>query len=73
MIEETGYRSVVYPWQCDHMGHLNIMWCVGKFEEATLDLFAWLGMTGRLDGSSHARPFPQGLVTHPRRGAPVPT
>src|SRR6266542_3912128 len=20
------YRGVVYPWQCDHMGHLNVMW-----------------------------------------------
>jgi hypothetical protein len=20
------YRGVVYPWQCDHMGHMNVMW-----------------------------------------------
>lgn len=27
------YRGVVYPWQCDHMGHMNAMWYVGKFDE----------------------------------------
>ena len=27
------YRGVVYPWQCDHMGHMNVMWYAGKFDE----------------------------------------
>jgi acyl-CoA thioester hydrolase len=44
MSEETNYRGVVYPWQCDHMGHLNIMWYVGKFDEASWNLFARLGV-----------------------------
>ncbi|HYM35466.1 MAG TPA: thioesterase family protein, partial [Steroidobacteraceae bacterium] len=39
------YRGVVYPWQCDHMGHMNVMWYVGKFDEATWQLFAALGVT----------------------------
>lgn len=39
------YRGVVYPWQCDHMGHMNVMWYVGKFDEATWNLFAAMGMT----------------------------
>ncbi len=39
------YRGVVYPWHCDHMGHMNVMWYVGKFDEATWNLFAHLGMT----------------------------
>ena len=39
------YRGVVYPWQCDHMGHMNVMWYVGKFDEATWNLFAELGLT----------------------------
>jgi acyl-CoA thioester hydrolase len=39
------YRGVVYPWQCDHMGHMNVMWYVGKFDEATWNLFAAIGMT----------------------------
>jgi len=39
------YRGVVYPWQCDHMGHMNVMWYVGKFDEATWQLFAMFGLT----------------------------
>jgi acyl-CoA thioester hydrolase len=39
------YRGVVYPWQCDHMGHMNVMWYVGKFDEATWQLFASVGLT----------------------------
>ena len=39
------HQGVVYPWQCDHMGHMNVMWYVGKFDEATWQLFAVLGMT----------------------------
>jgi len=39
------YRGAVYPWHCDHMGHMNVMWYVGKFDEATWNLFAELGVT----------------------------
>jgi acyl-CoA thioester hydrolase len=39
------YRGVVYPWQCDHMGHMNVMWYTGKFDEATWNLFASIGVT----------------------------
>jgi acyl-CoA thioester hydrolase len=39
------YRGVVYPWHCDHMGHMNVMWYVGKFDEATWNLFALFGLT----------------------------
>src|SRR5579884_847665 len=38
-------RGSVYPWQCDHMGHMNVMWYVGTFDEATWQLFALLGLT----------------------------
>jgi acyl-CoA thioester hydrolase len=38
-------RGTVYPWQCDHMGHMNVMWYVGKFDEATWHVFALLGLT----------------------------
>jgi acyl-CoA thioester hydrolase len=43
-LSET-YRGMVYPWQCDHMGHMNVMWYVGKFDEATWNLFAAMGVT----------------------------
>ena len=39
------YRGVIYPWHCDHMGHMNVMWYVGKFDEATWHLFAEVGLT----------------------------
>ena len=39
------YRGAVYPWHCDHMGHMNVMWYVGKFDEATWNLFAAAGVT----------------------------
>jgi acyl-CoA thioester hydrolase len=39
------YRGIVYPWQCDHMGHMNVMWYVGKFDEATWTLMAGVGLT----------------------------
>jgi acyl-CoA thioester hydrolase len=37
------YRGVVYPWQCDHMGHMNVMWYVGKFDEACWQLLSMVG------------------------------
>ena len=39
------YRGAVYPWQCDHIGHMNVMWYVGKFDETTWHLFAQIGLT----------------------------
>ena len=39
------YRGTVYPWQCDHMGHMNVMWYVGKFDEATWQLLASIGLS----------------------------
>ncbi len=39
------YRGTVYPWQCDHIGHMNVMWYVGKFDEASWNFLAELGLT----------------------------
>lgn len=39
------YQGVVYPWHCDHMGHMNVMWYIGKFDEATWSLLAQCGLT----------------------------
>ncbi|MGQ0710223.1 MAG: acyl-CoA thioesterase [Rhodoferax sp.] len=39
------YRGTVYPWHCDHVGHMNVMWYVGKFDEATWNLFLQIGIT----------------------------
>lgn len=37
-------RGVVYPWQCDHMGHLNVAHYVARFDEATWQMFAAIGI-----------------------------
>jgi len=48
---ETGkgslltYRGAVYPWHCDHVGHMNNMWYAGKFDEASWNLLLQLGIT----------------------------
>lgn len=39
------YRGVVYPWQCDQMGHMNVAFYTAKFDEATWQLFARIGLT----------------------------
>jgi acyl-CoA thioester hydrolase len=38
------YRGVVSTSQCDHMGHMNVAWYVAKFDEATWQLFAAIGL-----------------------------
>ena len=45
MTEVLTYRGAVHTWHCDHIGHMNVMWYVGKFDEATWNLFAGLGIT----------------------------
>ncbi len=50
-------RSVVYPWQCDHMGHMNVMWYTGKFDEGTWHLFRQIGIT-----PSYLREKQRGMV-----------
>jgi acyl-CoA thioester hydrolase len=44
-VELMTYKGCVYPWQCDHVGHMNIMWYAGKFDEANWNLFAAVGIT----------------------------
>jgi len=39
------YRGAVYPWHCDHVGHMNVMYYTGKFDEATWNFFSLLGIT----------------------------
>lgn len=51
------YRGTVYPWHCDHVGHMNVMWYVGKFDEATWNLLARLGIT-----SAYLREHRRGMV-----------
>lgn len=56
------YRGAVYPWQCDHMGHMNVMFYTGKFDEATWSLFHALGIT-----PSYMRERSRGMVAVEQR------
>ncbi len=42
---DVTYKGAVYPWHCDQMGHMNVMWYVGKFDEATWALVGRIGLT----------------------------
>jgi len=39
------YKGAVFPWHCDEMGHMNVMWYVGKFDEGTRHFLHALGLT----------------------------
>jgi acyl-CoA thioester hydrolase len=39
------YRGVVSIAECDHMGHMNVAFYVAKFDSATWQLFARVGLT----------------------------
>ena len=41
------YQGTIYPWHCDHMNHMNVKFYVGKFDEATWNLFALLGLSSK--------------------------
>ena len=56
------YRGTVYPSQCDHMGHMNVMWYVGKFDEASWQLLTTVGLT-----SSRLRSEGRGMATVEQR------
>ncbi len=43
--EVETYRGAVYPWQIDQVGHMNVQFYVAKFDEATWQFFAQIGMT----------------------------
>src|SRR5688572_14226023 len=45
MKELETYRGTVYPWHCDFNGHMNVMYYVGKFDEATWHFLAHFGIT----------------------------
>lgn len=47
------YRGTVYPWHCDHVGHMNNMWFAGKFDEASWNLLLQLGITPTYLRDSH--------------------
>src|SRR5208282_4112623 len=41
------FRGMVYPWQLDHMGHMNVQFYTARFDEASWHFFASIGITLR--------------------------
>ena len=67
MPDVLTYRGTVYPWHCDHMGHMNVTWYVGKFDEANWNLFARIGLTpSYLRGSNCGIAAVQQNITYKR-------
>ncbi len=44
-METMCFRGTVYPWNCDHFGHMNVKFYVEKFDQANCNLFAVVGLT----------------------------
>lgn len=47
------HRGVVYPWELDHMGHMNVTFYTAKFDEATWHFFAAVGLTAEVMKAGH--------------------
>ena len=41
------YRGVVFPWQCDHIGHMNVRWYSHHFDDAGFHLWSVIGLSQR--------------------------
>jgi acyl-CoA thioester hydrolase len=41
---QITYRGVVHPWHCDAMGHMNVVWYVSKFDEASWQFASMMGL-----------------------------
>jgi len=40
-------RGTVYPWEMDQAGHMNVRFYTARFDEASWQLFANFGVTGK--------------------------
>ncbi len=38
------YRAVVFPWHCDHNGHMNVRWYAHHFDDAGFHLWSVSGL-----------------------------
>lgn len=38
------YRGVVFPWHCDHIGHMNVRWYAHFFDDAGFHLWTVAGV-----------------------------
>jgi acyl-CoA thioester hydrolase len=61
-IARETYRGVVYPWEMDHMGHLNVQFYTRRFDEASWHFLAQAGAT-----PSYLRDERRGVVAKEQR------
>ena len=50
---QITYRGVVHPWHCDSMGHMNVVWYVSKFDEASWQFASMLGLNNLYFTKNH--------------------
>jgi acyl-CoA thioester hydrolase len=50
---QITYRGVVHPWHCDIMGHMNVVWYVSKFDEASWQFASMLGLNNAYFTKKH--------------------
>ena len=60
--EVETYRGVAYPWEMDHVGHLNVQFYVRRFDEASWHFLARLGLT-----PAYLRAHGRGVVAREQR------
>ena len=41
------YRGVVFPWMCDHFGHMNVRWYAHHFDDGGFHLWTMAGVSQR--------------------------
>jgi acyl-CoA thioester hydrolase len=41
------YRGVVFPWMCDHFGHMNVRWYSHHFDDGGFHLWTMAGVSQR--------------------------
>lgn len=51
-----AHRGVVFPWLCDHIGHMNVRWYAHCFDDAGFHLWLRIGL-------SHATLRNRGIAT----------
>ena len=39
------HRAVVFPWHCDHLGHMNVRWYAHFFDDAGFHLWTRIGLS----------------------------
>lgn len=44
---QITHRGAVMAWECDHMGHMNVIYYTAKFDQASWPFLASIGFTAR--------------------------